>query len=91
MITFMIDLLYVIAGLVSVLYFRTNDFIVFGNAVAAYALLAVLFQFFAHIIENCLKPEPAFHKKVLVIIMSFILAFLITQSLVPIPSPMGWC
>lgn len=89
LITLFIDFLYLVAGATSLAYYKTGDYIIFANAVAAYAFMAILFQILSHIVEKIIcHRQYTIIRVIIVIILSFVLAYSITCSLIEIPDPM---
>lgn len=93
MINFFIDLIYVLAGLAAVISYKYGGDAKLLKVATAYAFIAILFQFFAHILEQCFDKIQSLNKyeyinSIAVIIISIILALAITQLLIPIQSPL---
>ena len=81
------DLIYLMAGLATIYQYRAGD----GHlieAVVSYSFIAILFQLFTHILECVITKddkEKTPSKNILIIIISFVLSFIITNYLIPIP------
>lgn len=90
MITFCIDFVYVLAGISAALSYTHGGVEQLCRVAAAYALIAILFQFFAHVFENILMKKFDKYKQaknIGIVIIAIILSTLITECIIPIQKP----
>lgn len=80
------DFMFLLAGLASVLQYRLNGTEKLAAAIVAYNMIAIIFQMFSHIWEKKFPDSDKGWKLVVNLIVSFGIAFAITQLLVPVPT-----
>lgn len=90
MVDFFRDFIYVLAGLASVLAYKNDGIEQLALVAVAYGFIAIMFQFISRILEKIKikKLDDLKHAKdVFVVVTSMIIALVVANLLIPIPTP----